>query len=83
LIGKRVRLVYTSDVHTQNTPGLLGAVDFIDDMGTIFVRLDNGSGLGPVLSGLGVDWGAISPRTQRTIYMMGKATDLARRRGMP
>lgn len=35
------------------------------------------------LSGLGVDWDALSPQTQRTIYARIKATDLVRRRGMP
>lgn len=36
-----------------------------------------------VLAGLGVDWGALAPQTQRTIYALVKGTDLVRRRGMP
>ena len=36
-----------------------------------------------VLAGLGIDWDAIAPQTQRTIYALVKATDLVRRRGMP
>lgn len=32
------------------------------------------------LSGLGVDWDAISPEAQRRIYALVKATDLVRRR---
>lgn len=35
------------------------------------------------LSGLGVDWDAIAPETQRRIYALVRATDLVRRRGMP
>jgi len=36
-----------------------------------------------VLAGLGMDWGALAPETQRSIYTRVKATDLVRRRGMP
>jgi hypothetical protein len=35
------------------------------------------------LAGLGIDWSALAPETQRRIYAMIKATDLVRRRGMP
>ena len=48
LIGKRVRLVRTSDPYTDLKSGDEGIVDFIDDIGTVFVKWDNGSGLGLV-----------------------------------
>ncbi len=48
LIGKRVRLVRTSDPYTNLKSGDEGVVDFIDDIGTVFVKWDNGSGLGLV-----------------------------------
>lgn len=46
--GTRVELVYMDDPYTKLTPGLKGTVQFIDDMGTIFIDWDNGSGLGVV-----------------------------------
>lgn len=46
--GTRVELVYMNDPYTKLTPGLKGTVQFIDDMGTIFIKWDNGSGLGVV-----------------------------------
>jgi Domain of unknown function (DUF4314) len=49
LVGKRVRLEHTTDPYTKLRPGDEGVVDFIDDAGTIFVRWDDGSGLGLVL----------------------------------
>lgn len=36
-----------------------------------------------VLAGVGIDWGTITFETQRRIYVLVKATDLVRRRGMP
>ncbi len=48
LIGKRVRLVRTSDPYTNLKSGDEGVVDHIDDIGTVFVKWDNGSGLGLV-----------------------------------
>lgn len=45
-IGKRVRLLRTSDPYTTLTRGDMGTVDFIDDMGTVHVKWDNGSSLG-------------------------------------
>lgn len=45
-IGKRVRLVRTTDPYTSLRPGDEGVVNFIDDTGTVFVDWDNGSGLG-------------------------------------
>lgn len=44
--GTRVELVHMDDPYTKLTPGLKGTVKVIDDMGTIFVAWDNGSGLG-------------------------------------
>lgn len=44
--GTRVRLVSTSDPHTNLQPGALGTVSLIDAMGTVHVNWDSGSGLG-------------------------------------
>lgn len=44
--GDRLRLLYTDDPDTDNKPGLLGAVDYVDDAGTIHMIWDNGSTLG-------------------------------------
>lgn len=46
--GTRVELVRMNDPYTKLKPGDLGAVDFIDDAGTIFCLWDNGSTLGVV-----------------------------------
>lgn len=46
LIGKRIRLQYTNDFYTNLKPGDEGVVNFIDDLGTIHVKWDNGSSLG-------------------------------------
>lgn len=46
LKGKRVRLLHCNDPYTKLQPGLEGTVEFVDDMGTLFVKWDNGSGLG-------------------------------------
>jgi hypothetical protein len=48
IIGKRVRLINTSDPYTQLRPGDEGTVDFLDDLGTVHVLWDNGSSLGMV-----------------------------------
>lgn len=48
LIGKRVRLVRCTDAYTRLDPGTEGTVDFVDSMGTVFVKWDNGSRLGLV-----------------------------------
>lgn len=44
--GSRVELVSMSDPFTMLGPGDQGTVQFIDDLGTIFVDWDCGSGLG-------------------------------------
>ena len=44
--GTRVELVHMNDPFTKLMPGDKGTVRFVDDAGTIFVRWDNGSGLG-------------------------------------
>jgi len=46
LIGKRVRLICTTDDYTELRAGDEGRISFIDDLGTLFVEWDNGSGLG-------------------------------------
>ena len=46
--GTRVELVSMNDLYTALKPGDKGTVDFVDDMGTIFVSWDNGSSLGVV-----------------------------------
>lgn len=44
--GDRIELIYTNDPFTSLSPGTQGTVLFIDDIGTIHVRWDNGSRLG-------------------------------------
>ena len=44
--GTRIELVAMDDPHTTLRPGDRGTVSFVDDIGTIFVKWDNGSGLG-------------------------------------
>lgn len=46
--GRRVRLLHTSDQFTELRPGDLGTVEWADDIGTVHVRWDGGSGLGMV-----------------------------------
>lgn len=48
LIGKRIQLQYTNDPYTTLKQGDQGVVDFVDDLGTIHVKWDNGSSLGIV-----------------------------------
>lgn len=45
-VGTRVELVSMDDPYTKLKPGDQGVVASIDDIGTIFVDWDNGSGLG-------------------------------------
>lgn len=44
----RIRLISTSDPHTNLRPGDEGTVSFIDSLGTVSARWDNGSTLGLV-----------------------------------
>ena len=46
--GTRVELVSLEDPYSRLTEGTRGTVDAVDDIGTIHVRWDNGSGLGIV-----------------------------------
>lgn len=48
LIGKRVMFVSSDDPYTRLTYGVEGTVTGIDDMGTVFVKWDNGSTLGMI-----------------------------------
>lgn len=48
LDGRRVRLVRTNDVHTRLVPGVEGTVSFVDDLGTVHVKWDDGSSLGMI-----------------------------------
>ena len=48
--GTRVELVSMSDPFTKLTPGEQGVVQFVDDIGTIFVNWDCGSGLGVLMA---------------------------------
>ena len=45
-VGKRVRLVRTSDPYTRLSPGDEGVVTSVDSLGTLHVSWDNGSSLG-------------------------------------
>ena len=44
--GCRVELVSMNDPYTKLKPGDRGTVRSVDDIGTVFVSWDNGSGLG-------------------------------------
>ena len=46
LVGRRVRLINTTDEYTRLHYGCLGTIDFVDDMGTLHVKWDDGSSLG-------------------------------------
>lgn len=46
--GTRVELVSTTDPYTRLQPGTQGTVSSVDDIGTIHVNWDNGSGLGMI-----------------------------------
>ena len=47
--GMRVKLKEMKDPYTQLKEGDEGTIEFIDDIGTIFVNWDNGSGLGLII----------------------------------
>ena len=46
--GTRVELVSMNDPYTELKPGDKGTVNFVDDIGTVFVDWETGSGLGAV-----------------------------------
>lgn len=48
LVGKRVRLVYHTDQFSRLKEGTEGTVRFVDGMGTVFVKWDDGSSLGMI-----------------------------------
>lgn len=48
LLGKRVRIIDMPDDPCPVETGTLGTVNYIDDIGTIFVKWDNGRSLGLV-----------------------------------
>ena len=47
-LGDRVELVYTSDPYTNLKRGDRGEVTFIDGLGTVSIKWDNGSTLGMI-----------------------------------
>ena len=47
-VGCRVELISMDDPYGKLKPGDRGTVHTVDDTGTVFVRWDNGSGLGVV-----------------------------------
>ncbi|MGI6121350.1 MAG: DUF4314 domain-containing protein [Saccharofermentanales bacterium] len=44
--GTRVELIRMNDPYSKLKPGDQGTVTFVDDIGTVFVDWDRGSGLG-------------------------------------
>lgn len=48
LLGRRIRLVRCDDPYTRLTPGTEGTVTFVDSLGTVSARWDDGSTLGLV-----------------------------------
>ena len=47
-VGTRVELVQMDDPYSRIPPGTQGIVSAVDDIGTIFVKWENGSSLGVV-----------------------------------
>ena len=47
--GTKVRMVHCNDPYHPIPSGTCGTVDFVDDVGTVFVSWENGSGLGVCL----------------------------------
>lgn len=45
--GKRIRLIYMNDLQAVPS-GTIGTVDYVDDIGTIHMKWDNGRTLGVV-----------------------------------
>jgi hypothetical protein len=48
LVGRRVELISTSDSYTSLKPGDQGVIFFVDALGTLHIKWDNGSNLGLV-----------------------------------
>ena len=48
--GDRVTLIHTDDAYTRLRPGAEGTVRFVDSMGTVHVKWDDGSSLGLVVA---------------------------------
>jgi hypothetical protein len=46
LVGRRIRLIMTSDIHTKLSKGDEGVITDFDSLGTMFVKWDSGSSLG-------------------------------------
>lgn len=46
--GDTIRLDHTSDPYTKLKPGTLGKVTFVDSMGTVHAKWEDGSTLGLV-----------------------------------
>jgi hypothetical protein len=44
--GMRLRLIHMNEEERPVPDGTIGVVDFVDDAGTVFMKWDNGSGLG-------------------------------------
>lgn len=47
--GMRIMLCQMNDLYTQLRPGSMGTVDYVDDIGTIHMKWDNGSSLGLII----------------------------------
>lgn len=47
-VGTKVELISMNDPYRDMPSGLKGTVKSVDDTGTVFVRWENGSGLGVV-----------------------------------
>ncbi|MBQ5989211.1 MAG: DUF4314 domain-containing protein [Oscillospiraceae bacterium] len=44
--GTRIRLIYMDDPYTPLSRGATGTVEYVDDIGTIHMKWDNGRSLG-------------------------------------
>lgn len=48
MIGRRVKMILSTDTYSPTPPGTLGTVKLIDCNGTVFVNWDDGSQLGMI-----------------------------------